>query len=338
MRPSIKILTPVLAFSLFYGCQSSTTENSITDEKEAPIHIITPDFDSESAYDKVKQQLEFGVRVPNTQGHTKCGDWMVDALKGFDLEVEEQNFEAFSFEGKALRARNIIGSYNPEATKRILLAAHWDTRAVADQDSERKLQPIPGANDGASGVAILLQIAEDISKADSKPNIGIDYVFFDAEDGGKPESFQGNPLNDYGGYLMGSEYWAKNPHKENYSAFYGVLLDMVGGFDATFHKDKISMRVAPSIVNKIWNTAASKGYGSLFLPSQGGDILDDHIPVIQHREIPMIDIIDQKINGDQTFYKHWHKHSDDINAIDKNTLEAVGETLLLTLYNENGVI
>ncbi|MFT5883709.1 MAG: glutaminyl-peptide cyclotransferase [Arcticibacterium sp.] len=338
MRPSIKILTLVLAFSLLYSCQSSSTEETKTEKKGAETIIVAPDFDSESAFLKLKDQLDFGVRVPNTKGHVNCGDWIVNTLTSLNLEVQEQEFEAYSFEGKALKTRNIIGSYNPKATKRILLAAHWDTRAVADQDTERKSEPIPGANDGASGVAILLQIAEEISQSESKPNIGIDYIFFDAEDGGKPESFQGNPMNDYGGYLMGSEYWAKNPHKENYSAFYGVLLDMVGGYNATFYKDKISMRVAPSVVNEIWNTAASKGYGSLFLPAQGGDILDDHIPVIQHREIPMIDIIDQKVGSDQVFNEHWHRHSDDLEGIDKNTLQAVGETLLQTLYNENGVI
>ncbi|MGK0137138.1 MAG: glutaminyl-peptide cyclotransferase [Algoriphagus sp.] len=338
MRSIIKTLTLVLAFSLLYACQSSSTEGTKIDKKETKMIINAPDFDSEAAFLKVKKQLDFGVRVPNTKGHVSCGDWIVKTLADFNLEVQEQEFEAYSFEGKILKARNIIGSYNVTATKRILLAAHWDTRAVADQDTERKSQPIPGANDGGSGVAILLQIAEEISRSETKPDIGIDYIFFDAEDGGKPESFLGNSMNDYGGYLMGSEYWAKSPHKENYSAYYGVLVDMVGGYNATFYKDKISMRVAPSVVNKIWNTAASKGYGSLFLPSQGGDILDDHIPVIQHREIPMIDIIDQKINSEQVFYEHWHKHSDDLEAIDSNTLKAVGETLLQTLYNENGVI
>ncbi|WP_341228150.1 M28 family peptidase [uncultured Arcticibacterium sp.] len=339
MKATIKILSFILAVSFFSSCTSNTTEetkSSVEDVKKPS--VLAPDFKSVLAYEKIKEQLDFGVRLPNTLGHKKCGDWIVETMRSYGLEVIEQEFEAYSFKGTSLDARNIIASYNPTAKKRVLLAAHWDTREVADQDDERKNEPILGANDGASGVAILLQIAETIAQSADKPNIGIDYIFFDAEDGGKPESFEGNALNDYGGYLMGSDYWAKNPHIENYTAFYGVLLDMVGAKGATFYKDKISMRVAPSVVNKIWNVASAKGYSSFFLSAIGGDILDDHIPVIQHRNIPMIDIIDQKLGGNQTFFDHWHTHDDNLDAIDVNTLEAVGETMIQTLYEENGVI
>ncbi|AWV97743.1 M28 family peptidase [Arcticibacterium luteifluviistationis] len=339
MKATFKILSFILVVSFFTSCKSSTSEEtkSSSDESSKPT-VLAPDFKADLAYEKVKKQLDFGVRVPNSQGHKKCGDWIVETMKSYGLEVTEQSFEAFSYTGKSLDARNIIASYNPTAKKRILLAAHWDTREVADQDDERVSEPILGANDGASGVSVLLQLAETINQATEKPNIGIDYIFFDAEDGGKPESFKGNTLNEYGGYLMGSDYWAKNPHIDNYTAFYGVLFDMVGAKGATFYKDKISMRVAPSVVNKIWNVASSKGYSSFFLNPIGGDILDDHIPVIQHRNIPMIDIIDQKINGTQTFFDHWHTHDDNLDAIDVNTLEAVGETMIQTLYEENGII
>jgi glutaminyl-peptide cyclotransferase len=335
MKPSIKILSSIILFSSMWSCNTNTTEKSKTEEKVVSTPVVSaPDFNSDLAYKKIEKQLSFGHRVPNSPGHNACGDWIVKSLKDLELEVVEQKFDAFSFSGKKLKARNIIGSYNPAATKRILLAAHWDTREVADQDDERKDKPILGANDGGSGVAILLQLAEDIAKAEIKPNVGIDYIFFDVEDGGKPESFAGNALNDYGGYLMGSDYWSKNPHKENYTAFYGVLLDMVGAKGATFLKEGASMQIAPSVVNKIWDIAASKGFGAYFLNNKGASITDDHLPVIINRKIPMIDIIDQKISGNQTFFDHWHTHDDNMETIDKSTLEAVGETIIQALYQE----
>ncbi len=338
MNGTIKISLLMLSAILLTNCKNSSTESSEKSTEQKVITVQAPDFDSAQAFEKLKTQVEFGVRVPNTSGHKACGDWIVQNLKEYGLEVIEQPFEAFSYTGKRLNARNIIGAYKPEASKRIILAAHWDTREIADQDDERQKEPIPGANDGASGVAVLLQIAETISKASEKPDIGIDFIFFDAEDGGTPADFKGNSLNDYGGYLMGSEFWSKNLHKENYSAFYGILLDMVGANGATFMKDKVSMQVAPSVVNKVWNIAASKGFGSYFVPTQGGDIMDDHIPVIINTKIPMIDIIDQKKNGNQTFFDHWHTHDDNLSAINVNTLEAVGETVLQTVYQENGIV
>ena len=339
MKLSIKIFGLILLKLLLVGCNSKNAESGKTlEENNENAAIIAPDFNSDLAYQKIEKQLSFGFRVPNSSAHIACGDWIVESLKTVGLEVIEQEFDAFSFTGKKLKARNIIASYNPTASKRILLAAHWDTREIADQDVEKKDQPIAGANDAGSGVAILLQLAEDISKASIKPNIGIDYIFFDVEDGGKPDSFAGNALNDYGGYLMGSDYWSKNPHKENYSAFYGILFDMVGAKGATFLKEDASMQIAPSIVNKIWQIASAKGFDSYFINQKGAGITDDHLPVIINRKIPMIDIIDQKISGNQTFFDHWHTHQDTIENIDRNTLEAVGETIIQTIYLENGTI
>jgi len=335
MKLSLKILSFLILYSALWSCGSNNSKTNETEKKmDATPSISAPDFNSDMAYSKIEKQLSFGNRVPNSPGHVACGDWIVKSLKDLELEVIEQKFEAFSFKGKKLNARNIIGTYNPTATKRILLAAHWDTREVADQDDERKDNPIPGANDGGSGVAILLQLAEEVAKAGIKPNVGIDYVFFDVEDGGKPDSFTGNALNDFGGYLMGSDYWSKNPHKENYTAFYGVLLDMVGAKSATFLKEDASMQIAPSVVNKIWDIAASKGFSGYFINQKGAGITDDHLPVIINLKIPMVDIIDQKISGNQTFFDHWHTHDDNLDAIDKNTLEAVGETIIQVLYQE----
>ena len=339
MKSSIKISAVLLSSFLLVQCKNTSNENTETAQtaSKAGTVVKAPAFDAEAAFEKVKTQVEFGPRVPKTSAHKACGDWIVAQLKSSGLEVTEQNFQGVSVKFKTVPGRNIIGSYNSSASKRILLAAHYDTREIADQDNERTEEPIPGANDGGSGVAILLQMAKEIVRSETKPNIGIDFIFFDLEDGGDPANGPSSSRNDYGGYLMGSEYWAKNPHKEGYTAFYGVLVDMVGAKGATFVKDKASMQVAPSVVNKIWNIASTKGYSGYFISQNGGDILDDHIPVIIHRKIPMIDIIDQKIGG-QTFFDHWHTHDDNLEAIDANTLKAVGETLLQTLYQENGVM
>lgn len=339
MNNTFKISGILLSSLILFRCgnsnQSKSTENNKTEISKPA--ISTPDFNAGNAYKDIETQLSFGTRVPGSKGHKACGDWIVQEMKALGLEIIEQSFDSYSYKGQKRPARNIIASYNPTASKRVILAAHWDTREIADQDDERKDEPIPGANDAASGVAILMQMAKSISQATQKPAIGIDFIFFDAEDGGAPESFQGKGVNDYGGYCQGSEYWSKNPHKENYSAFYGILLDMAGAKNATFLKEQYSMEVAPSIVNKIWNTAATKGFSGIFVNKNGPGITDDHRPVIINRKIPMVDIIDLKPYGNQTFFDHWHTHGDGLEVIDQTVLEAVGETLLQVLYEEGGI-
>ncbi len=338
MKLTFKITALIVMAATLFQCNSNPKENSSQASENEPETqtISTPDFNADSAFGGIEKQLSFGTRVPGTPGHKACGDWMVKEMKRFGLEVTEQPFDAFSYKGEKRPARNIIAAFNPAATKRVILAAHWDTRELADQDDEKQTEAIPGANDGGSGVAVLMEIARSIAASNEKPIIGIDFIFFDAEDGGAPDDFKGNPINEYGGYLLGSEYWSQNPHKENYSAFYGVLLDMVGAKNATFLKEQASMQVAPSIVNKIWQIASSAGFGNIFIQQNGPGITDDHLPVIINRKIPMVDIIDLK-SGNKTFFDHWHTHDDNIHAIDKGTLEAVGETLIRLLYQEGGV-
>lgn len=329
-------------FFLFYclstvvvlnSCKNATEKNTDTKE-EVKSNTYAPSVDASSLYTLVEKQVGFGPRVPGSQAHQECGDWIVEQMTAAGLEIVEQEFPAATHTGKPFTGRNIIASLNPSASKRVLLAAHWDTRAMADKDDERKMDPIPGANDGGSGVAVLMEIASQIAEDSVKPNIGIDFVFFDAEDGGAPADFTGNPLNDYGGYCLGSEYWSKNPHKSGYTAFYGILLDMVGAKGAQFTHEDASMTVAPSIVKKVWDTANSLGYGTWFLNRKGGSVTDDHWPVIQNLKIPMIDIIDMQ-GGDQTlFFDAHHTHDDDMSKIDPLTLKAVAQTVIQVLYNE----
>lgn len=319
---------------LFIGCQSgSETSSETVASEEAKVSIQAPSFNGDSAFYFVEKQVKFGPRVPNTSAHKRAGDWFIQQFESFGWATTEQRFSAVTYDGVVLKGRNIIASFNPDATKRILLAAHWDSRPIADKDVARVKEAIDGANDGASGVGVLLEIARVIHSSSQKPNVGIDIILFDAEDWGAPNDYTGTPVNEYGGYCLGSDYWSKNLHKANYSAYFGILLDMVGDKNATFRYDSESMQVAPSIVNQVWSTAQKLGFGNYFILENGGGIVDDHVPVIRNAKIPMIDIIDLRKN-EKTFFDQHHTHGDSMQVIDKTTLKAVGQTVLQVLYEE----
>lgn len=186
-----------------------------------------PTFNADSAYAFIQQQVDFGPRVPNTAAHQETGEWLVQKLEGYGFSVTEQEFTATAYDGKELELTNIIGSFRPEASKRILLAAHWDTRRIADKDTERIDQPIDGANDGGSGVGVLLEIARVLHTDSLQPNVGIDIVFFDGEDDGEPEH-QNFRDGSQVWWCLGSQHWSQNPHSRGYTAYFGILLDMVG--------------------------------------------------------------------------------------------------------------
>lgn len=291
---------------------------------------ISPELNADSAYHFVDKQVAFGPRVPNTQAHKECGDYLAGQLKKYGAEVVEQKADLKAYDGTILHARNIIGSYNKQSTNRILLFAHWDSRPYADRDPDEKLHktPILGANDGASGVGVLLEIARQIQA--NPLEIGIDIIFFDAEDYGAPDFSE----NDSGGWTLGSEYWSKNPHTPGYKAKYGILLDMVGGTDAKFMKEAESVRSARGIVETIWSTARNLGYGRYFVDRNSGGIHDDHIPIINNRHIPCVDIIQLDTDTGHGFGWYWHTSRDNMDAISKETLKAVGQTVLEVIYKE----
>lgn len=328
----------IIAFSIFVSLQScdfrksSSTEATTTATEEEKL-VSATDFNADSAYFFVEKQVKFGPRVPNTPAHVKCGDWMISSLKKYGFEVTEQKFKPVTYDGKVLNARNIIGSFNPTATKRILLAAHWDARPFADKDSTNKNTPIDAANDGGSGVGVLLEVARAIHAAQTKPNVGVDIIFFDAEDWGERQDFTGESKVPNSGYCLGSEYWSRNLHKPNYTAYYGILLDMVGAKGATFYQEGSSMQMASSVVQNVWGIGQKLGYQNYFISQVGGGLTDDHVPVNQNAKIPMIDIIDLKPTAN-TFFEHHHTHGDTMDKIDKNSLKAVGQTLLQVLYQE----
>lgn len=300
----------------------STTPSPTTDSTslatDAP-QRITPHADS--VYSYIAQQVAFGPRVPGSEGHRKTGDWIVAKLRGWGYEVIEQPVDGTDYHGKPVRGRNIIATRTPDHQTRFLLMAHWDTRPVADMDADhqQRTRPILGADDGGSGVALLLEMARQWQE--QQPEVGLDFAFFDLEDGGRS--------GDDESWCQGSRFWAQHPHRAGYRAQYGILLDMVGARGARFYWEYHSLRYAAPLVKELWATARELGWSNYFIPQEGTGILDDHVPVIEHRGIPSVDIVNYDPRG--AFGKHWHTHADNLDNIDRETLTAVGETVMTTL-------
>lgn len=294
--------------------------------------VVVPQFSADSAFKFIENQVNFGARVPNTQNHKQCAAYLAATLKYFGAQVIEQKMQLQSFDGKTLDAVNIIGAFQPEKTRRILLCAHWDTRPFADYDADVKNfdKPILGANDGASGVGVLLEIARNLGKETT--DVGIDIIFFDAEDYGAPEKAQ--VINSSTTWCLGSQYWSKNPHKTNYNAQYGILLDMVGAPNVTFYREQLSDYYASNIVDKVWKKAADLGFAQYFINEKTGAITDDHLFINQNINIPTIDIIHYNPNNIHGFGDYWHTLNDNMQNIDKQTLHAVGTTVMNVIYNE----
>lgn len=286
-----------------------------------------PEFNADSAYHYIEKQVAFGPRNPNSTGHKKCGDYLIATLKQWADDVVVQEGNVKSYTGMNLNMRNIIARWNPQNTERILLFAHWDTRPFADRDIPVSNQPILGADDGGSGVGVLLEIARHLK---NKPtNVGIDIILFDAED-------FGDAMGESNTFCLGSQYWAKNPPIPNYMAKYGILLDMVGAKGAVFLKEGFSRQNAPQIVDKVWSMAAALGYSGWFKDKISPPLVDDHYFVSTLANIPSIDIINyDHARGDVGFGGHWHTHDDTMDIIDKSVLKAVGQTVMEVIYGES---
>lgn len=316
---------------LLASCGSSKNKNT-TEETTGPVAPVqVPVFNADSAYAYIECQTDFGPRVPGTEAHRKCGDYLAAQLGQAGAKVYNQYAEVITYDGKIVRARNIIGSYAPDTRKRILLCAHWDSRPFADADlPTHQRKPIDGANDGASGVGVLLEIARHLQQ--QAPAMGIDIVFFDVEDYGIPEFYEGDYKADT--WCLGSQYWGRIPHVPDYKARFGILLDMVGGKNATFYYEGYSSRTAKEAMKKIWDTAHRLGHKQYFIAKEGGEVTDDHVYVNRFRQIPCVDIIDYNPHNKHGFNPTWHTLEDHIGNIDKATLQAVGETVMAVIYNE----
>lgn len=319
----------IFAFILcFASCKKATEETQSIGIDYAQIE--TPVFNADSAYHYVKAQCDFGPRTPMSKASQLCGDYLIDFMKQYADTVYVQHFNSSLWDGTNAQGRNIIASFNPESSNRVLLAAHWDSRSWADedQDATKHKQPIIGANDGASGVGVLMEIARVFRQKENTQ--GLDIIFFDLEDQGTP-SWAESDIEDQSDWCLGSQYWSKTPHYPFYTATYGILLDMVGYTNLRFTKEGQSMYYASSIMNKVWNIAASKGYSNIFIDQQTYPIMDDHYWVNKDAKIPMIDIV----QNDPTcsFFPYWHTMQDDMSNISKESLRIVGEVCLATIFS-----
>jgi glutaminyl-peptide cyclotransferase len=326
------LIALLLLVAVFYVAKPfMTPKPPKTVEKAKPNipQIAVPDFNPDSAFLAVKKQVDFGPRVPNSEAHKKCAEWFVKEFKRYGLTVVEQKFQAPHFKGGTFNGINIIGQYKPELQKRILLAAHWDSRFQADKDSKDKGKPIDGADDGASGAGVLLELARTL--AANPVDVGVDFFLIDVED-------QGEDRGASETWCLGSQYWAKNLHRPAYSPYFAILLDMVGAKGARFYKEGISREVAPQTVEMVWNTAASLGYEEYFVNEDRGGITDDHLFIVRGARIPMIDIISMPNDGESPFGDYHHTHNDNMQVIDKEVLKAVGQTMTAVIYKtHNGL-
>jgi glutaminyl-peptide cyclotransferase len=296
---------------------------------EQPYSIIfnsqVPAFNADNAYKYIEDQISFGPRNPNSAGHQKALVFLQNELSKYANTVNLQNFIYPGYNDEQLNLTNIIARFNPKSDNRIFICAHWDSRPRSDQDKDKLLRdkPIPGANDGGSGVAIILELARILKNNPVK--YGIDLILFDGEDYGKE--------SDLNNYFLGSKYFAANI-EPNYKPYFGILLDMVGDKQAVFLKEGSSVQYASDIVDMVWNIANEINAND-FNMQEGSEIADDHVPLNQ-AGLRTIDIIDQELIGDNSPNKrrnYWHTSHDTIENIGKETLQQVGNVLVHLIYS-----
>jgi len=326
-----KSIAVVLFICLFIAACGSGNNNENQQKKETVTNDtatekgpVVPAF-ADSAYIYVSKQVVLGPRTPGSDAQKKCAAWMGVMLKKVCDTVYKQDVHVTGGDGKSLPCINLIGVINPKATRRILFLTHWDSRPWADQDTKDKDKPIIAADDGASGVAVLLEVANELKAHGLSSSIGVDILFTDVEDYGRSEWGEDS-------YCLGTQYWAKHPHVPGYKANFGILLDMVGAHGAQFPMEASSTIFAGDVQQMVWRAAGNAGYSSYFPYAPGAEITDDHVPVNKITGIPTIDVINLTPDPERPFAPHWHTHADAIDIIDKSTLKAVGQTMLQVIY------
>lgn len=266
-------------------------------------------FDGAGAMRYAKTQLDFGPRIPGTTGAQRAGDWIVEQMKTRADTVITQTWTHTTVDGRQLPMRNILARFNPAATDRILYVTHWDTRPMSDGSEnlgERQL-PVPGANDGASGVALFVALGDALKK--NPPAQGVDLLFVDGEDYGSFDA--GSDV------LIGSKYFATHPPEPGYKPIFGVLWDMIGDNDLRIRKEDYSIQQAPEVVDRVWSKAAELGYDKIFVDENQGMVTDDHVPLLQ-AGMRVIDVLDLD-------YPYHHRPTDTFDKISARSLSIVGE-------------
>lgn len=326
IRKLSKYLGLLLLLIFAYSCKEDTPAPVIENKTLTKV----PAFSGDSAYTFIEKQLSFGPRVPGSEGHLACKEWMVDKFKSFGADVIEQDFVARIYTGEEWPSTNIIAQFNPTHKDRVILSAHWDTRFIGEEDKnkDKRDSPIPGADDGGSGVGVLIEIGRLLSE--NQIDLGVDIILWDAEDQGNRGANQPPEL-----WCLGSQHWARNKHKNNYRAKYGINLDMVGSKNPRFGQDDVSLRYAGQLMEKVWTLAQRMSYSDMFVNERTGGITDDHLFINTIAGIPMINIINQPVGSRTGFMPQWHTHDDDISIIDKRTLRVVGQVVLKTIFSES---
>lgn len=280
----------------------------------------TPSFDGNLAFTYLTIQTDMGPRNPGSQGHTTCIQWLIETGEKWADTVVTQEFTGYNPYGpNDVYLTNVIYRFQPNNPDRVMLSAHFDTRPVADLDRFRRSEPIPGANDGASGVAVLIHLAQILDQF--PPTIGVDIAFWDGEDMGRPDYPEE--------FCQGSRYYSQHPlqpvpHK-------GILIDMIGDSELQIFYELYSLHFAPGLAKEIWDTAKKAGYADVFIPKYGPMVYDDHVP-LSEGGIPTVDIIDfQYPNARQNY---WHTHEDTPDKCAPESLQCIGDVLLMWLYGQ----
>ena len=319
----------ILGFSFLMGALLFSACSS------KPKTLDRPAFCADSAYAYIEKQMSFGPRVPNSKGHNDCAVWLIQKLRSFGAEVELQRGQMPDYRGHMQQIYNIIAHFTPSSSPRILLGAHYDTRPWCDEEENYsdRFYNVPGANDGASGVGVLLEVARQIGLkvADSTLSTPVDIIFFDVEDMGTPHFYTGEEREDT--WCLGSQLWATNYAQKGAEVPYqfGVVLDMVGAPDAVFPLEMYSTNYAGNYQQQIWRSAEQLGYGALFTYQQSYPITDDHYYINYIAGIPCVDVIHYDIRNATGFASWWHTRNDDMSNISKATLQAVGEVVMSQL-------
>ncbi|HCU13224.1 MAG TPA: peptidase [Gemmatimonadetes bacterium] len=304
----------ILLLCLVVGCKGDANGGSAA---QGTLAATSTGFNGTAAYNYAKAQVDFGPRVPGTPAAKQAGDWIIRQMRARADTVIVQSFTYTTADGKKLPLRNILARFRPELSERVLYLTHWDSRPISESaatEAERKM-PVPGANDGASGVGMFIALADVLKK--TKPNVGVDLLFTDGEDYGK----FGPPEVDV---LIGAKYFATHLPSPGYKPLYGVLWDMIGDKDLRIPYEMLSFQQAPEVVSRVWQTAADLGHGDVFVQESGGDVTDDHIPLL-NVGLRVIDVIDL------TYPPH-HTPQDTMDKISAKSLAIVGDvaTALVT--------